>query len=35
VAGQRASLKIAAGGRDKLSEAEVREFVRAFRGATS
>jgi Ca-activated chloride channel homolog len=35
VAGQRASLKVAAGGRDKLTESEVRDFVRAFRGATS
>lgn len=35
VAGQRASLKVAADGRDKLTESEVRDFVRAFRGATS
>lgn len=32
VAGRRASLKIAAGGRDTMSDTEVREFVKAFRG---
>ena len=32
VAGRRASLKITAGGRESLSDAEVREFVKAFRG---
>jgi Ca-activated chloride channel family protein len=32
VAGRRVSLKIAAGGRESLSDAEVREFVKAFRG---
>lgn len=35
VAGRRASLKVAAGGREKLSDMELREFVRAFRGVTS
>lgn len=34
VAGRRASLQVAAGGREKLSEAEVREFVRGFRGVS-
>jgi Ca-activated chloride channel family protein len=33
VAGRKASLKVAQGGRETLSDAEVREFVRAFRGA--
>lgn len=33
VAGKKASLKVAAGGRETISEAEIREFVRAFRGA--
>jgi Ca-activated chloride channel family protein len=33
VAGKRASLKVALGGRETMSDAEVREFVRAFRGA--
>jgi Ca-activated chloride channel family protein len=32
VAGRRASLKIAAGGQESLSDAEVRAFVKAFRG---
>jgi Ca-activated chloride channel family protein len=35
VAGRQASLKVAPGGRDKLSDSELREFVRAFRGAVS
>jgi Ca-activated chloride channel family protein len=34
VAGRHASLQVAPGGREKLSEAEVREFVRGFRGVT-
>jgi Ca-activated chloride channel family protein len=33
VAGKQVSLKIAAGGRETMSEAEIRVFVRAFRGA--
>jgi Ca-activated chloride channel family protein len=33
VAGRRASLKVAAGGREALTESEIREFVKAFRGA--
>jgi Ca-activated chloride channel family protein len=33
VAGKKASLKIAAGGRDTLSDTEVRDFVKLFRGA--
>ncbi len=33
VAGKKASLKVAAGGRETISETEIREFVRAFRGA--
>jgi hypothetical protein len=33
VAGKKASVKIAAGGRETLSDAEVRELVKAFRGA--
>lgn len=33
VAGRRASLKVSPGGRDALSDAEVRDFVKAFRGA--
>jgi Ca-activated chloride channel family protein len=32
VAGRRVSLKIAAGGRDTMSDTEVREFAKAFRG---
>lgn len=32
VAGRRASLKIAAGGRESLNDAEIRAFVKAFRG---
>jgi Ca-activated chloride channel family protein len=32
IAGKQASLKVAAGGRDTLSAAEVQAFVRAFRG---
>lgn len=35
VAGHRASLKVAPGGREKLSDLELREFVRAFRGVSS
>ncbi|MEO8138609.1 MAG: VIT domain-containing protein [Gemmatimonadota bacterium] len=35
VAGRRASLKVAMGGREKLSDSELKEFVRAFRGVTS
>jgi hypothetical protein len=34
VAGKRASLKVEAGGREKLSEAELRDFVRQFRGVS-
>jgi len=33
VAGRKASLKVAQGGRETLSDTEIREFVRAFRGA--
>jgi Ca-activated chloride channel family protein len=33
VAGKQASLKVAAGGRETMSDAEIRAFVRAFRGA--
>ena len=33
VAGRRASLKVSPGGRDALSDAELRDFVKAFRGA--
>jgi Ca-activated chloride channel family protein len=32
IAGRKASLKVASGGRETLSAAEVREFVRQFRG---
>jgi len=32
VAGKRASLKVETGGKEKLSEAELRDFVRQFRG---
>lgn len=32
VAGKKASLKVAAGGKDKLSDSELKEFVRQFRG---
>ena len=32
VAGRRARLKVEAGGVDRLSDAEVRDFVRRFRG---
>ncbi len=34
VAGQRASLKVAAGGRDRLDPAELQVFVRAFKGVS-
>lgn len=34
VAGKRASLKVDAGGREKLSDAELRDFVRQFRGVS-
>jgi Ca-activated chloride channel family protein len=33
VAGRKASLKVASGGQETLSDAELRDFVRAFRGA--
>ena len=34
VAGKRASLKVEAGGREKLTDAELRDFVRQFRGVS-
>ncbi len=34
VAGRRASLQVAVGGREQVSASEVREFVRGFRGVT-
>ncbi len=35
VAGRRASLKVATGGRESVSPAELQEFVRAFKGVSS
>lgn len=34
VAGKKASLKVAAGGKDKLSDSELKDFVRQFRGVS-
>ncbi len=34
VAGKRASLKVEAGGKEKLTDAELRDFVRQFRGVS-
>jgi Ca-activated chloride channel homolog len=34
VAGKRASLKVEAGGREKLTDSELRDFVRQFRGVS-